>query len=83
MRKPIEWSVVVSVALMAMLAAPGEVPAAAIDPQKAQVGPDGKTLWYDCKDLVVEGKGWTDTPSFYDRLPTNAQGKVPPAAYGG
>jgi len=44
-----------------------------IDPQKAKASPDGKTLWYDCRDLVVEGKGWTDTQSFYDRLPAKAQ----------
>jgi len=34
-------------------------------------------LWYDCKDLGVEGKGWTDVQSFYDRLPAHAQGKAP------
>ncbi len=34
-------------------------------------------VWYDCKDLGVEGKGWTDTLSVYDRLPSKAEGKVP------
>ncbi len=44
--------------------------------------PDDTTRWYDCKDLVVEGKGWTDTKSFYDRLPAKAEGKVPPSVWG-
>ena len=81
MRKPIACSLVLSLACLAALAAPSLLLAEAIDPQKAKASPDGKTLWYDCKDLVVEGKGWTDTPSFYDRLPAKAQGKVPPAVW--
>lgn len=56
--------------------------AAEISPQKAKLGPDGKTLWYDCKDLVVQGKGWMDTKSFYDRLPAKAEGKVTPSVWG-
>ena len=55
--------------------------AADIDPQKATADADGKTLWYDCKSLVVEGKGWSDTRSFYDRLPATAEGKVTPAVW--
>lgn len=56
--------------------------AADVDPQKAKADPDGKTLWYDCKSLVVEGKGWSDTKAFYDRLPAKAEGKVTPAVWG-
>jgi GDSL-like Lipase/Acylhydrolase family/N-terminus of Esterase_SGNH_hydro-type len=33
-------------------------------------------VWFDIKDLGVEGKGWTDTLTFYDRLPARAKGKV-------
>jgi hypothetical protein len=29
--------------------------------------------WYDICRLDVEGKGWTDTKSFYDRLPAKAE----------
>lgn len=29
--------------------------------------------WYDIRNLDVEGKGWTDTKSFYDRLPARAE----------
>ena len=56
--------------------------AATVDPQKATLSPDGKTLWFDCKSLAVEGKGWSDTKSFYDRLPARAEGKVTPAVWG-
>ena len=51
--------------------------AAKIDPQKATPSQDGETLWYDCKDLAVEGKGWTDTETFYARLPAKAKDKAP------
>jgi hypothetical protein len=53
-----------------------------VDPQKATADPDGKTVWYNCQDLRVEGKSWTDTKSFYDRLPAKAEGKATPAVWG-
>jgi hypothetical protein len=56
--------------------------AAAETDAQARVSADDKTVWYDCQNLVVEGKGWTDTKSFYDRLPTKAEGKVPPSVWG-
>jgi lysophospholipase L1-like esterase len=49
---------------------------------KAKASPDGKILWYDCRDIGVEGKGWSDTQSFYDRLPAKAEGKAPAAVWG-
>lgn len=58
------------------------VSAAEAEPAKAKANPDDTTVWYDCKDLVVEGRGWTDTKSFYDRLPAKAEGKVPPGVWG-
>ena len=69
------------VAWLAILAAPGVGFAADVEFQKAKASPDGKTLWYDCKDLTVEGKGWSDTASFYDRLPARAEGKVTPSVW--
>ena len=33
--------------------------------------------WLDVKDLGVEGRGWSDTKAFYDRLPSKADGRVP------
>ena len=56
--------------------------AAAGTPQKAGPGPGDTTQWFDCKTLLIEGKGWTDTQSFYDRLPARAEGKVTPAVWG-
>ena len=32
--------------------------------------------WHDIRDLAIEGKGWDDTESFYDRLPARARGVV-------
>ena len=32
--------------------------------------------WYDIRRLDIEGKGWTDTKDFYDRLPAGAEGVV-------
>lgn len=34
--------------------------------------------WRDARELSVEGKGWTDTKSFYDRLPARAENRVRP-----
>jgi hypothetical protein len=28
--------------------------------------------WLDVRDLGVEGRGWTNTESFFDRLPASA-----------
>ena len=39
-------------------------------------------VWHDCQQIGVEGKGWTDTLSFYDRLPAKAQGKAPASVWG-
>lgn len=32
--------------------------------------------WYDLTELGVEGKGWTDTEAYFDRLPARAKGVV-------
>ena len=32
--------------------------------------------WFDASDWSIEGKGWTDTSSPYDRLPTKAEKMV-------
>lgn len=47
-----------------------------VAPETAQLSSDGALLWYDCKNLHLEGKGWTNTESFYERLPARAKGKV-------
>jgi hypothetical protein len=33
-------------------------------------------LWFNATQLNVEGRGWTNTKSFYDRLPAKAEGVV-------
>ena len=30
---------------------------------------EGSNLWFDIRQLNVEGRGWNDTKAFYDRLP--------------
>jgi hypothetical protein len=44
-----------------------------IDPAKATTEAGKETRWYDLKLLDVEGRGWTDTLAFYDRLPAKAE----------
>ena len=63
-------------ACLVVLAAPSVGQAQTIDPANAKASADGQVLWYDCKDIGVEGKGWNDTASLYERLPARAQGKV-------
>jgi hypothetical protein len=48
-----------------------------LDPLLTKSSPDGETRWYDCQNLALEGKAWTDTLSYYDRLPGKAHGRVP------
>ncbi len=38
--------------------------------------------WFDARQLGVEGQGWTENKSPYDRLPTKAEGKVRDAVWG-
>jgi len=38
--------------------------------------------WHDAKTQTVEGRGWSDTAEFYNRLPAKAQGKVPKSVWG-
>jgi lysophospholipase L1-like esterase len=45
-------------------------------------GQDDPTRWHDIRDLVVEGKGWTDTKAFFDRLPAKAEGVVRKEVWG-
>lgn len=37
--------------------------------------------WYDVSTWGVEGKGWSDTDRYYDRLPARAQAMVRPAVW--
>src|ERR1043166_1151811 len=43
--------------------------------------PKTDLLWTDLRTLPVEGKGWTETKAFYDRLPGKAEGVVRDAVW--
>ena len=48
-----------------------------VDVQKGVPDADGKTVWYDGRDLPLEGRAFGDTESYYDRLPARAKATVP------
>jgi hypothetical protein len=64
-------------ALSALAADSGSSAIEKLDPNFAAKDTSGEWLWYDAQKLTVEGKGWTDTDRFYDRLPARAKGAVP------
>lgn len=43
--------------------------------------PADQARWYDAAQLDIEGRGWTDTPGPYDRLPARAESKVRQAVW--
>jgi len=47
-----------------------------LEPALARPDTSGKILWYDVRLLGVEGKGWSDTEDYYDRLPARAKDMV-------
>jgi hypothetical protein len=47
-----------------------------LDPLKGTVDPSGGEVWYDGRLLLLEGRGWENTESYYDRLPASAKDKV-------
>jgi len=47
-----------------------------LDRNMAVKDPGKNLYWYKACDLTVEGKGWEDTESFYNRLPAKAKGIV-------
>lgn len=42
---------------------------------------DAALQWHDVRDWGVEGKGWTDTEKYFDRLPGRAKGQVRDAVW--
>lgn len=51
--------------------------AGVIDPHAGRLDADGKTVWYDGRILPIEGRAFSDTESYYDRLPARAKSTVP------
>lgn len=47
-----------------------------IQPAPTTSPTESKLQWYDARQLTIEGKGWTDTETFYHRLPAKAKGVV-------
>jgi hypothetical protein len=81
MRKPTCWTSVrfcllflrgVLILLLSNAAMAEEV----LDQKLGKLDPDEKTRWYDIAQLNLEGRGWTQTEAFYDRLPGKAKGVV-------
>ena len=50
----------------------------AIAPSTAKPDEKGEVLYYDVRPLGIEGQGWADVESPFDRLPTNAKPRVRP-----
>jgi len=48
---------------------------------RALAADNAEVTWRDVKEAGVEGKGWTDTKRFFDRLPAKAEGSVPKAVW--
>ncbi len=53
-----------------------------LDPSTARREPDSPILWFDARQVGVEGQGWTETKAPYDRLPEKAEGVVRPPVWG-
>jgi inosine-uridine nucleoside N-ribohydrolase len=47
-----------------------------IDAQKGTADPCDGTVWYDGRLVLLEGRGWENTESYYDRLPSKAKDVV-------
>ena len=62
-----------ALSLAAAHAAPTET---LLQADQGQEDTERACVWYDIRLLNVEGKGWTDTEAFYDRLPAKAKGVV-------
>jgi len=66
------------VAIAILLAAP----LAAAEPLDPKSGKEeGELIWYDIRALGIEGQGWTEVKSPFDRLPAKAEGKVRDAVW--
>lgn len=53
-----------------------------LDPARGTQDAGVGLLWYDTRLLTVEGRGWTDTEDFFDRLPAKAKDVVRKEVWG-
>ena len=65
-----------------LLTSPWAAAAEPLDPAKAKPDEKGQILWYSLQDVGVEGRGWTDTKAFFNRLPAKAEGVAPKSVWG-
>lgn len=49
--------------------------------EKGQADPQLPLLWYDVRQLGLEGQGFTELKSPFDRLPAKAEGQVTPSVW--
>lgn len=75
-----QGTVVVTTQVTTGATAQGVRKAPAAQPSTTQA--DGRYCWIPAQELYLEGRGWSDTESFFDRLPVHAKGKVRPAVWG-
>ena len=52
-----------------------------VDPASARPDPKQKLLWYDIRELELEGQGWANTKAPFDRLPASAEKQVRPPVW--
>lgn len=52
-----------------------------LDKEMATKKADAGLKWYDVRDWGVEGKGWSDTERYFDRLPAKAKTMVRPPVW--
>lgn len=81
MRKPTCWTsarfrLLFFRGLLILLLSNAAMGEEALDQKLGKLDPDEKTRWYDIAQLNLEGRGWTQTEAFYDRLPGRAKGVV-------
>ncbi|MCA9090630.1 MAG: SGNH/GDSL hydrolase family protein [Planctomycetaceae bacterium] len=50
-------------------------------PASWSLADDAKMSWHDVQEWGIEGKGWTDTAKYFDRLPAKAEGVVRPPVW--
>ncbi len=55
--------------------------AAAADPEPLKPKVEDGLAWHDVREWGVEGRGWSDTRRYFDRLPAKAEGVVRPPVW--
>ena len=65
-----------AILLFLYLAISAQSSAEVLDPELAVMDTSGTILWYDIDHLGIEGRGWSETATIFDRLPSKAEGVV-------